>query len=248
MAVAMHIHNRTFRRGINDIPLRLLTGATPDLSYLRTFGCPAFVSVPRANRSKIAPSARVSIFVGYSPDSRAWLIWMPNTRVVLISRSVAFHETDRLGRFDSSMPDEWLTSPPQDCVVSSPPRVVHSPPSSAPQLPLSPREGLQVCHSDSDSTDDDVPPYSVPPSSAPYAPPLLDHPQPSALDLIPSRPSRTIRPKVRLSAADNVFPTHGYQPSAALLAGDSPRDPQSSREAVSSSPDASEWLTAIKSE
>jgi hypothetical protein len=44
-----------------------------------------------------------------------------------------------------------------------------------------------------------------------------------------------------------VFPKHGYQPHAALLARDSPRDPQSYREAVSS-PNASEWLTAIQSE
>jgi hypothetical protein len=36
MAVAIHLHSRTFRRGVNDIPLRHLTGATLYLSYLRT--------------------------------------------------------------------------------------------------------------------------------------------------------------------------------------------------------------------
>jgi hypothetical protein len=65
MAVAVHIHNRTFRQ---------ITGATPKLSYLLTFGCPAFVHVPRANRSKISPSAREGIFVVYSPDSHVWLV------------------------------------------------------------------------------------------------------------------------------------------------------------------------------
>jgi hypothetical protein len=65
MAVAVHIHNRTFRRGVSVIPLRLLTNSTPDLSYLRTFGCPAYVNVPRANRLKVAPSAREGILVGY---------------------------------------------------------------------------------------------------------------------------------------------------------------------------------------
>jgi hypothetical protein len=71
MAVAVHLHNRTFPRGVNDIPLRLLTGATPDLSYLRTFGCRTFVHVPRATRPKTAPSAREGIFVGCSPYSVA---------------------------------------------------------------------------------------------------------------------------------------------------------------------------------
>jgi hypothetical protein len=110
MAVAVHLHNRTFRRGVNDIPLRLLTGATRDLSYLRAFGCPAFVHVPRATRPKNAPCAREGIFVGYSPDSLAWLVWVPDTRAVLASRNVAFNEADRLGRFDHSIPDEWPTS------------------------------------------------------------------------------------------------------------------------------------------
>jgi hypothetical protein len=39
---------------------------------------------------------------------------MPNTRVVLTRRNVAFHETDRLGRFDPTLHDEWPASPPQD--------------------------------------------------------------------------------------------------------------------------------------
>lgn len=63
VAIAVHIHNRTYRRGIEDIPLRHLTRVTHDLSYLRTFGCPAYVHVPRANRSKVAPSSKHGIFV-----------------------------------------------------------------------------------------------------------------------------------------------------------------------------------------
>jgi hypothetical protein len=112
MAVAVHLHNHTFRRGVNNIPLRLLTGATPYLSYLRTFGCPAFVHVPRATRPKSAPSALEDIFVGYSQYSHVRLVWMPCTRVVLANRSVGFHEADRLGRFDPTILDEWPISTP----------------------------------------------------------------------------------------------------------------------------------------
>jgi hypothetical protein len=107
MLVAVDLHNRTFRRGVNEIPLRLLTGASPDLSYLGTFGRPAFVHVPRATRPMTAPSAGEGIFVGYSADSLAWLVWMPGTRVVLASRSVAFREAYRMCRFDPSFPKEW---------------------------------------------------------------------------------------------------------------------------------------------
>jgi hypothetical protein len=78
MAVAVQIHNRTFRRGVSDIPLRLLTNSTPDLSYSPTFGCLAYIHVPRACPLKITPSAREGIFVGYSYDSPACLVWMPD--------------------------------------------------------------------------------------------------------------------------------------------------------------------------
>jgi hypothetical protein len=91
MAIAVHLHSRTFRRGVTDIPLRLLTGVTPNISYMRTFGCPAFMHVPRATRPKTVPSPREGIFVGHSLDSHAWLVWMPDTCVALASRSVAFH-------------------------------------------------------------------------------------------------------------------------------------------------------------
>eukprot|EP00873_Tetraselmis_striata_P036510 jgi/Tetstr1/456774/TSEL_004141.t1 len=113
MATAVHIHNRTFRRGVDDIPLHTITGSTPSLSYMRTFGCPAYVHVPRAIRPKVAPSAREGVFVGYSSDSPAWLDMMPDTRVVLTSRSVAFNETDRLGRFDAELPYEWHAATPE---------------------------------------------------------------------------------------------------------------------------------------
>jgi hypothetical protein len=115
MVVAVHLHNRTFRRDVNDISLRLLTGATL-ISPTRApsaarplcmslmpdpCACPSF-----ATRPKTATSAREGIFVGYSSDSHAWFVWMPDTRVVLASRSVAFHEGNRLSRFDPSLHDE----------------------------------------------------------------------------------------------------------------------------------------------
>eukprot|EP00873_Tetraselmis_striata_P028092 jgi/Tetstr1/448356/TSEL_035639.t1 len=91
--VAPHIRNRTMRRGFADITLRKITGAVPDLAYLRMFGYPAYVHAPRQNRHNRARSARKGIFVGYSSDFPAWLVYMADTLTVIASRSVAFDET-----------------------------------------------------------------------------------------------------------------------------------------------------------
>jgi hypothetical protein len=92
VAVAVDIHKCNFRRGVTDVPIRLITGATQDLYYLHTFGCPSFVHIPRANCSKTISSACECISVGSPRDSPAWLAWMPDIRVVLAIRCVAFHE------------------------------------------------------------------------------------------------------------------------------------------------------------
>jgi hypothetical protein len=115
MAVAVHIHNYTFPRGVSDIPLCLPTNSTPDLSYMRTFGCQVYVHVPLANRPKIAPSAREGILIGCSSNSPAWLVWMPDAKPIFTIRVVAFDESYRMGRFDASLLDEWHASTHEGC-------------------------------------------------------------------------------------------------------------------------------------
>jgi hypothetical protein len=36
---AVFLHNRTYRSGVDGIPLTLATNQTTDLSYVRIFGC-----------------------------------------------------------------------------------------------------------------------------------------------------------------------------------------------------------------
>jgi hypothetical protein len=67
------------------------------------------------------------------------------------------------------------------------------------------------------------------------------------LDHDAARPSRVITTAVRLAAAEYIFPQHGYQPLAALLASDSPVEPLTYKAAIGS-PDAVDRLAAIQSE
>ncbi len=93
MASAVHVFNRTPRRSGSTIaPLEAITGKKPSLDHLRVFGCPAYVNAPSQRRTKMSPPARKGIFVGYTPSSRSWMVYLPATRTVLSSRSVTFDE------------------------------------------------------------------------------------------------------------------------------------------------------------
>ena len=90
---ASFVHNRTYHRGIDGVPITLVSGIVPDLSSLRTFGCPAYVHVPTGQRRKLADTAFKGIFVGYPTDSYGYLIYNPQTHRVIVTRHVRLDES-----------------------------------------------------------------------------------------------------------------------------------------------------------
>ena len=92
---AAFVKNRVWDSGAQGIPFQLVTSTVPDLSFLRIFGCPAFVHIEKGSRRKLQPKAWKGIFVGYAPDSPAYLIYNPATRSVIRSQNVTFHESWR---------------------------------------------------------------------------------------------------------------------------------------------------------
>ena len=68
------------------------TEKLPDLSNLRVFGCPAYLHIDVSRRRKFGDKAWKGVFVGYAPDSPAWLVYNPVTRNVIRNRNVVFNE------------------------------------------------------------------------------------------------------------------------------------------------------------
>ena len=79
---------------IRKTPYEVWYGFKPSLKNLKVFGSLCFVYVPRAKRDKLDKKAEAGIFVGYSLISKAYRIFQPNTRKMLISRDVHFMEND----------------------------------------------------------------------------------------------------------------------------------------------------------
>mmetsp|Transcript_12208 Transcript_12208/g.21920 ORF Transcript_12208/g.21920 Transcript_12208/m.21920 type:complete len:504 (-) Transcript_12208:653-2164(-) len=93
---AIFIHNRTYRTGVDGIPITLALDIVPDLSTTKIFGCKSYVHVDAALRRKLDDKAWEGVFVGNSPDSPAWLIYNPTTKRTVASRSVIFDECELL--------------------------------------------------------------------------------------------------------------------------------------------------------
>jgi hypothetical protein len=75
---------------------------------MRVFGCPAYVHVDKSQRRKRDDRAWKGVFVGYAPESPAWLVYNPTTRRVVSSRNVVFDESAIISMGESCPAREML--------------------------------------------------------------------------------------------------------------------------------------------
>jgi hypothetical protein len=64
----------------------------PEVSHLRIFGCPVYIHIPKDKRTKLDPSSKKGIFVGYSETSKAYRVYVPGNKKIEINRDVIFDE------------------------------------------------------------------------------------------------------------------------------------------------------------
>ncbi len=67
----INVRNRSRASCANVIPYTVLHGHNPDLSNLRTFGCPAYGHVDSSQLAKFPTKAWQDILAGYAFDSPA---------------------------------------------------------------------------------------------------------------------------------------------------------------------------------
>ena len=70
----------------------MFSGEKPEVSHLKIFGCPVYIHVSKEKRSKLEPSGRKGIFVGYSESSKAYKVYIPGFKQIETSRDVTFDE------------------------------------------------------------------------------------------------------------------------------------------------------------
>ena len=67
-------------------------GKRPEVGHFRIFGSLTYSHVPSEKRTKLEPTVEKGIFVGYDETSKAFRIYLPSLRKVVVRRDVKFEE------------------------------------------------------------------------------------------------------------------------------------------------------------
>ena len=73
-------------------PESVFTDSKPEVSHFRIFGSIAYCHVPDEKRRKLDQTAEKGYMVGYSENAKAYRIYIPNNRKIVVRRDVKFME------------------------------------------------------------------------------------------------------------------------------------------------------------
>lgn len=96
LASAVYLRNRSPTTAVSGMtPYEAWTGEKPDVAHLRTFGCTAYVHIPKDERDKLDAKARKCILLGYGTETKGYRLYDPVKLRVIHSRDVIFNEFTR---------------------------------------------------------------------------------------------------------------------------------------------------------
>ena len=88
---SVYVQNRLSHNALGfNTPKEMYTGKKPEVSHLKIFGCPVYVHILKEKRTKLDPSGKKGIFVGYCEVSKAFRIYISGFHHIEISRDVKF--------------------------------------------------------------------------------------------------------------------------------------------------------------
>ena len=95
----VYVHNRISHGSLgNKTPEEMFIGKKIEVSHLKIFGFPVYVHIPKEKRTKLDPSRKKGIFVGYCEVSKAFRIYISGFHHMEINRDVTFDEEAALKR------------------------------------------------------------------------------------------------------------------------------------------------------
>jgi hypothetical protein len=91
--VSFYLQNKRPHRILGKkTPEEAFTGRRLDVEHISIFGCLTYSHVPSNRRAKLDPTTQQGILVGYSKVSKAYQIYIPSQRGVVVRRDVRFEE------------------------------------------------------------------------------------------------------------------------------------------------------------
>nr|KYP72897.1 Retrovirus-related Pol polyprotein from transposon TNT 1-94 [Cajanus cajan] len=91
----VHVQNRCPTVTVeNKTPKEAWSGVKPVVEYFCIFGCAAHVHVPNKRRTKLDDKSRKCVFLGVSDESKAWRLYDPISKNIIVSKDVIFEEEE----------------------------------------------------------------------------------------------------------------------------------------------------------
>ena len=94
LETAAFTHNRAPSKSVETTPYELWSGKKPNLSFLKIWGCEAYVKCLQPN--KLEPKAEKCIFVGYPKETVGYSFYNKTDNKVFVARNGVFLEKDFL--------------------------------------------------------------------------------------------------------------------------------------------------------
>jgi hypothetical protein len=89
----VHVLNRSPTLAVRNItPKEAWSQIKPSVSYFKIFGCTAYVHIPDNKRTKLDDRSLKCVFLGVSGESKAYRLFDPLSKTIIISRDVRFEE------------------------------------------------------------------------------------------------------------------------------------------------------------
>jgi hypothetical protein len=96
LETAAFILNRAPSKSVETTPYELWHGKKPKLSFLRIWGCEAYVK--KLQPDKLEPKAEKCIFVGYPKETLGYTFYHPAEGKTFVAKTGAFVEKEFLNR------------------------------------------------------------------------------------------------------------------------------------------------------
>jgi hypothetical protein len=93
VSTAAHLKNLSPHATLKKTPEEIWSTKKPDVSYLKVFGCKAYVHVPKEDRQKLDVKSLECIFIGYAEGTKGWRFFHEPTGRIITSRDAHFDET-----------------------------------------------------------------------------------------------------------------------------------------------------------
>ncbi|CAL2228256.1 unnamed protein product [Prunus armeniaca] len=90
---SVHILNRSPTFSVKNMtPQEAWSGLKPAVDHFRVFGCIAYAHIPDEKRKKLDDKSEKCVFLGVSEVSKAYKLYNPVTKKIVVSRDVIFDE------------------------------------------------------------------------------------------------------------------------------------------------------------